>query len=151
MRAVLQRVSEASVVIDGQQFSSINSGLLILLGVEDNDDNEDIEWLTNKIAGLRLFNDEDGLMNLSVQDINGQCLVISQFTLFAQCKKGKRPSYIKASKPPIAIPLYEQFITRLQELIQKPIETGQFGADMKVHLINDGPVTIFLDTKQKDL
>lgn len=151
MRAVLQRVSRASVTIDNKLFSSINSGLLILLGIEDADNHEDIQWLAKKIAGLRIFSDSEGLMNLSIQDISGECLVVSQFTLYAQSKKGNRPSYIRASKPPIAIPLYQQFIKELEQITQKNIKTGEFGADMKIELINDGPVTIILDTKQKDL
>lgn len=149
MRTVIQRVSEASVTIEGQQKAAIGAGLLILLGIEDADEQEDIAWLCKKIAQMRIFSDEQGLMNLSVQDIGGEALVVSQFTLHANTKKGNRPSYIKAARPEKAIPLYEQFIAELQNYLSKPIQTGQFGADMKVALLNDGPVTIFVDTKDK--
>lgn len=150
MRTVIQRVSEASVTIDGVMKSSIQSGLLILLGIEDEDDAEDIEWLGNKIANLRIFNDDQGVMNRSVIETNGELLVVSQFTLHASTKKGNRPSYLRASKPNIAIPLYEAFVQRLAIIAQRPVQTGEFGADMKVRLLNDGPVTILMDTKNKE-
>lgn len=149
MRAVLQRISQASVSINGKIYNSINQGILVLAAVEDSDNESDIEWLTNKIINLRIFNDSNEIMNLSVSDINGEILIISQFTLFAQTKKGNRPSYIKASKPEIAIPLYEQFVAKMKSTgIQ--VKTGEFGADMKVSLTNDGPVTIVIDTKNKE-
>lgn len=150
MRVVLQRVEEASVIIEGKVKSSINKGILILLGIEDSDKDEDIEWLTNKIVNLRIFDDEDGIMNLSLKDIKAEVLVVSQFTLYASTKKGNRPSYIRASKPNIAIPLYEKFCSYMNNLIDKDIQTGEFGADMEVKLINDGPVTILIDSKQKE-
>ncbi len=150
MRTVIQRVSEASVTIDGAMKSSIQAGLLILLGIEDEDNTEDIEWLCNKIANLRIFNDDQGVMNRSVIEINGELLVVSQFTLHASTKKGNRPSYLRASKPDIAIPLYEAFVQRLAIIAQRPVQTGEFGADMKVRLLNDGPVTILMDTKNKE-
>jgi D-tyrosyl-tRNA(Tyr) deacylase len=150
MRTVIQRVSEASVTIDGAMKSSIQAGLLILLGIEDEDNAEDIEWLCNKIANLRIFNDDQGVMNRSVIEINGELLVVSQFTLHASTKKGNRPSYLRASKPNIAIPLYEAFVQRLAIIAQRPVQTGEFGADMKVRLLNDGPVTILMDTKNKE-
>jgi D-aminoacyl-tRNA deacylase len=150
MRTVIQRVSEASVTIDGALKSSIQTGLLILLGIEDEDNAEDIEWLCNKIANLRIFNDDQGVMNRSVIEINGELLVVSQFTLHASTKKGNRPSYLRASKPNIAIPLYEAFVQRLEIIAQRPVQTGEFGADMKVRLLNDGPVTILMDTKNKE-
>lgn len=150
MRVVIQRVSEASVTIEGILKSKIGKGLLILLGIEDADNQEDIQWLCQKIANLRIFGDEAGLMNLSVQDVAGELLVVSQFTLFASTKKGNRPSYIRSAKPDIAIPLYEKFVTTLAEVSQRPVQTGEFGADMKVALLNDGPVTIMIDTKQKE-
>jgi len=149
MIAVIQRVSEASVTIDGAIKSKIGKGLLILVGIEDADSNEDIEWLSNKIVNLRIFNDTDGVMNVSVKDDGGDIIVVSQFTLHASTKKGNRPSYIKASKPDIAIPLYEKFISALTLQLEKPVQTGEFGADMKVRLLNDGPVTIVIDTKNK--
>ena len=149
MKAVIQRVSEASVTIEGAIKSAIGWGLMILVGIENADKEEDIIWLCKKIANLRIFNDENGVMNRSIKDVNGEILVISQFTLHASTKKGNRPSYIKAAKPDISIPLYEQFVAHLQTHIEKPIGTGEFGADMKVALINDGPVTIIIDTKQK--
>lgn len=151
MRAVLQRVSRASVMVEGQVISKINEGLLVLLGIEDADSKEDIAWLCRKIANLRIFNDPAGVMNLSLLEKERNALVVSQFTLHASTKKGNRPSYIKASKPPIAIPLYEQFIEEMECVLGKKIETGIFGADMKVELINDGPVTIILDSKNRDL
>ena len=150
MRAVIQRVSSASVTIEGKIKSSIEKGLLVLLGIEDADTNEDIEWLSGKITRLRIFGDETGAMNLSVADVNGEILLISQFTLHANTKKGNRPSFLKAAKPPTAIPLYEQFITQLEKDLKKTIQTGEFGADMKVNLINDGPVTIVIDSKNRE-
>ena len=150
MRAVIQRVSRASVTIDGQIKSSIGSGLLVLAGIEDVDTNEDLEWLSAKIVNLRVFNDQAGVMNVSVKDNGGDILLVSQFTLFASTKKGNRPSYIRASKPDIAVPLYEKLITRMSSDLGKPVLTGEFGADMKVDLLNDGPVTIVIDTKNKE-
>jgi D-aminoacyl-tRNA deacylase len=150
MRAVIQRVAEASVTIDGQIKSSIRNGLLVLAGIEDADDASDIEWLSAKIVNLRIFNDEQGVMNLSVKDIRGDILVVSQFTLHASTKKGNRPSYIRSSKPDIAIPLYNNLVGQLAIDLGKEIYTGEFGADMKVHLLNDGPVTIVIDTKNKE-
>ncbi|MEM8966065.1 MAG: D-aminoacyl-tRNA deacylase [Bacteroidota bacterium] len=149
MIAVIQRVSEASVTIDGRISGEIESGVLVLLGIEDADSQEDIDWLSRKIANLRIFNDENGVMNRSLLDISGEMLVVSQFTLHASTKKGNRPSYIKAAKPDIAIPLYEKFVQAASHLLEKPVQTGEFGADMKVHLLNDGPVTIIIDTKDK--
>ena len=150
MRVVIQRVLEASVVVDEKVVGSIQNGLLVLLGIEDADTEEDINWLSNKIVGLRLFDDAEGVMNLSVKDIGGDILLISQFTLMASTKKGNRPSYIKASKPPIAVPLYEQMIATLSTDLGKAVQTGIFGADMKVSLINNGPVTITIDSKNKE-
>ncbi len=150
MRIVLQRVSEASVSIEGTINGAIHSGLLVLLGIEEADTLEDIDWLCNKILKMRIFNDENGVMNLSLQDIGGEILVISQFTLHASTKKGNRPGYIKAAKPEIAIPLYEEFNKRLKNLLGKPVKTGIFGADMKVSLVNDGPVTILIDSKNRE-
>lgn len=150
MRAVIQRVTKASVIIDSKIHSQINKGLLVLLGIEDADTLEDIEWLSGKIVNLRIFNDENGVMNLSIKDINGDLLVVSQFTLHASTKKGNRPSYIKAAKPQIAIPMYEKFVLQLNNDLGKSIYTGVFGADMKVDLCNDGPVTIVIDTKSKE-
>ncbi|WP_276499998.1 D-aminoacyl-tRNA deacylase [Terrimonas pollutisoli] len=150
MKAVIQRVSRASVTVNGSVHSQIGYGLLILLGIEDADTVEDIEWLSGKIVNLRIFNDENGVMNISLKDISGEILLVSQFTLHASTKKGNRPSYIKASKPDIAIPLYEEMKKQLSKDLGKPIETGEFGADMKVELLNDGPVTIVIDTKNKD-
>jgi len=150
MRAVIQRVSQASVTIEGQVKSQIGLGLLVLLGVEDADTGEDIEWLTKKIAQLRIFGDENGLMNLSVQEVQGQIIVVSQFTLHASTKKGNRPSFIRAAKPDLAIPLYEKFVAALRETSGLEVLTGEFGADMKVALLNDGPVTIVMDTKAKE-
>ena len=150
MRAVIQRVSKASVTIDGNIHSKINNGLLVLLGIEDADTAQDIEWLSGKIVNLRIFNDENGVMNVSAKDMNGEILLVSQFTLHASTKKGNRPSYIKASKPEIAIPLYEKMIQQLSIDLGKTIKTGEFGADMKVELLNDGPVTIVIDTKNKE-
>ena len=150
MRVVIQRVLEASVVVDEKVVGAIGNGLLVLLGIEDADTEEDVIWLSNKITGLRLFDDAAGVMNLSVKDMGGDILLISQFTLLASTKKGNRPSYIKASKPPIAVPLYEQMIATLSNDLGKPLQTGIVGADMKVSLINNGPVTITIDSKNKE-
>jgi D-tyrosyl-tRNA(Tyr) deacylase len=150
MRAVVQRVSEASVTIESSTKSAIGAGLLILLGIEDADTAEDIDWLVKKISQLRIFNDANGVMNQSVMEIRGALLVVSQFTLHASTKKGNRPSYLRAAKPEVAIPLYEQFVQQLQHASGIPVQTGEFGADMKVRLLNDGPVTIWLDTKNKE-
>jgi len=150
MRAVIQRVSKASVAINGKIYNAINQGLVVFLGIEESDAFEDIEWLCGKISRLRVFNDKDAVMNLSITDVDGEVLLISQFTLHASTKKGNRPSYIKAAKPEIAIPLYEKFILQLETELKKTVKTGIFGADMKVSLINDGPVTIFIDTKNKE-
>lgn len=150
MRVVIQRVQHASVTIDGQQKSAIGKGMLILLGVEETDTVEDIDWLTKKIANLRIFNDEAGVMNRSLLDVQGEALVVSQFTLMASYKKGNRPSWIRAAGHATAIPLYEQFVSTLTTLLQSPVQTGEFGADMKVELLNDGPVTICMDTKNKE-
>ena len=150
MRVVIQRVESASVEIDQQQVSAIGPGLLVLVGIEDADTEEDSAWLSTKIVQLRIFNDAEGVMNCSLKDIGGELLLVSQFTLHASTKKGNRPSYIRASKPPVAVPLYEKLIARLEAELGKPIGTGVFGADMKVSLVNDGPVTILMDTKQKE-
>lgn len=150
MRAVIQRVSRASVTIEGKIKGKIAAGLLVFLGIEDRDTQEDITWLSNKIVNLRIFDDERGVMNYSLMDCKGDILLISQFTLHAATKKGNRPSYIRASKPEIAIPLYEKMIKHLETGIGKPIQTGSFGADMKVELLNDGPVTILIDTKNRE-
>ncbi|MGW9685427.1 D-aminoacyl-tRNA deacylase [Flagellimonas sp. 2504JD1-5] len=150
MRAVIQRVSKASVTVGGKIISNIDHGLLVLLGIEDSDNKEDIKWLSNKIVNLRIFNDDEGVMNRSVQDINGDVIVVSQFTLHALTKKGNRPSYIKASKPDVAIPIYEDFVQQIEQSLGKKVGTGIFGADMKVDLLNDGPVTIFIDTKNRE-
>jgi D-aminoacyl-tRNA deacylase len=150
MRVVIQKVSEASVKVDGKIVSSIGNGLLVLVGIEDADTDEDIEWLSKKITQLRIFLDENGVMNRSVLDENGEIIVVSQFTLHAQTKKGNRPSYIKASKPDFAIPMYEKFCAKVSADLGKPIGTGIFGADMKVSLINDGPVTIWIDSKNRE-
>lgn len=149
MRAVIQRVSEASVTIDQKVKSSIGQGLLILLGIEDVDTDEDIDWLCKKITNLRIFDDANGVMNISVQDAKGELLVVSQFTLFASTKKGNRPSYLRSSKPEVAIPLYENFCKHLEMVSGIPVQTGEFGAMMDVRLLNDGPVTILIDTKDK--
>jgi len=149
MIAVIQRVSEASVQIEERVNSQIKKGLLVLLGIEDADTTDDIEWLSAKIVNLRIFNDAEGVMNVSVKEDGGDVIVVSQFTLHASTKKGNRPSYIKAAKPDIAIPLYEKFIVSLAALLGKPVQTGEFGADMKVQLVNDGPVTIIIDTRNK--
>ena len=150
MRLVIQRASEASVKIEDEIVGKIQQGLVILIGIEEQDTTEDADWLIQKISQLRVFSDENGKMNLSIQEIKGSFLIISQFTLHASTKKGNRPSYIKAAKPEIAIPLYEYCIQQLSQLINKSIKTGQFGADMKVSLINDGPVTILIDSKNKE-
>lgn len=149
MKAVIQRVTKASVTINNIEVASIQDGLLVLLGIVNEDTQEDISWLSNKIANLRIFGDENGVMNKSLLDINGDAIVVSQFTLHANTKKGNRPSYIKAAKPDVAIPLYEQFVSQLESDLGKQVQTGEFGADMKVELLNDGPVTIIIDTKQK--
>lgn len=149
MVAVIQRVSYCSVTIEGFVKSKIDRGLLVLVGIEEADTDEDIDWLTSKIVAVRIFDDAAGVMNLSVQDIGGEILVVSQFTLHASTKKGNRPSYIKAAKPAVAIPLYEKFVRSVEEKLGKPVHTGEFGADMKVNLVNDGPVTIIIDTKNK--
>jgi len=149
MKAVIQRVSKAEVVIDGKVHNTISTGLLVLLGIEDADEQEDIAWLVNKIAGLRVFADTNGVMNRSVEDIEGEVMVISQFTLHASTKKGNRPSYIKAAKPDISIPLYENFVESLTIRTGKEVKTGIFGAMMQVSLVNEGPVTIIIDTKNK--
>lgn len=150
MRVVIQRVSEASVTILNEKVAEINKGLLILLGIEEQDSQEDIDWLCKKTINLRIFADENDTMNLSVKDISGEIILVSQFTLHASTKKGNRPSYIKAAKPDFAIPMYEKFIERLEESFGKKVQTGQFGADMKVGLVNDGPVTIIIDSKNKE-
>jgi D-tyrosyl-tRNA(Tyr) deacylase len=150
MKAVIQRVSQASVTINSKIVAEIQNGLLILIGIEDADSQEDINWLTSKIANLRIFADSNNVMNCSVIDVNGDIIVVSQFTLHASTKKGNRPSYIKAAKPEIAIPIYEKFIVQMETEMGKKIQTGKFGADMKVTLINDGPVTIIIDSKNKE-
>ncbi len=150
MRIVIQRVLSASVTIEGVKKSEIGQGLLVLLGIENSDTDEDINWLCKKIAHLRIFNDDNEVMNLSVKDVNGEVLVVSQFTLHASTKKGNRPSYIKAAKPNVAVPMYEKFVNTLEKEIDKNIPTGEFGADMKVELLNDGPVTIIIDSKNRE-
>jgi len=150
MRAVIQRVKYSSVSIDGKVKSQIGQGMLILIGIEDSDNQDDVEWLAKKIANLRIFDDENGVMNCSVADIQGEILVVSQFTLHAMVKKGNRPSYIRASKPDIAVPLYESFCSEMALQAGREVQTGVFGADMKVELLNDGPVTIWIDTKNKE-
>lgn len=150
MKAVIQRVSEASVTINSKIVSQIQKGLLVLVGIEAADNLEDINWLTTKIANLRIFSDENDVMNLSLKDIDGEMIVVSQFTLHAQTKKGNRPSYMKAAQPEIAIPLYEKFINQMEIELGKKVQTGVFGADMKLSLINDGPVTIIIDTKNRE-
>ena len=150
MRAVIQRVTRANVTIEGKIHASIDEGLLVLLGIEDADTGEDLEWLSGKIVNLRIFNDNDGVMNISIKEMGGDILLISQFTLHASTKKGNRPSYIKASKPGKAVPLYEKMIQQLSTDLGKEIKTGIFGADMKVELLNDGPVTIVIDSKNKE-
>ncbi|MBQ6049336.1 MAG: D-tyrosyl-tRNA(Tyr) deacylase [Bacteroidaceae bacterium] len=150
MRAVIQRVSHASVSIEGDVRSSIQGGYLVLLGIENTDTEEDIDWLTRKIIGLRVFDDEEGVMNRNIMDAGGDIIVVSQFTLMASCKKGNRPSWIRAAGHEVAIPLYEKFVKKLSEGLGKEVGTGEFGANMKVELLNDGPVTIYLDTKNKE-
>ena len=150
MRAVIQRVSEAAVTVNGEITGAIQDGLLVFLGIEDADTADDIQWLSTKIINLRIFNDGAGIMNLSLKDTDGDILLVSQFTLHALTKKGNRPSYIRASKPDIAIPLYEEMILKLENVLGKKVQTGMFGADMKVKLLNDGPVTIIIDTKDKE-
>ncbi|HAI17909.1 MAG: D-tyrosyl-tRNA(Tyr) deacylase [Xanthomarina sp.] len=150
MKAVIQRVSKASVTINAKQVANINKGLLVLLGIIEEDTQEDISWLSNKIANLRVFNDKNGVMNQSLQEVDGEVIVVSQFTLHASTKKGNRPSYIKAAKPDTAIPIYENFVKQLEADLGKSVQTGEFGADMKVELLNDGPVTIIIDTKNKE-
>ena len=150
MRVLIQRVKRASVTVDGELVSEIGKGLLVFVGICDDDGKEDIEWLTKKISNIRLFDDENGVMNLSVQESGGEVLAVSQFTLMASTKKGNRPSYIKAAKPDISVPLYEQFCNEMEIAMNKPIKRGVFGADMKVDLLNDGPVTIFIDSKNRE-
>ena len=150
MKVVIQRVSKASVTINEVKVASIEKGLLILLGIVEDDTQEDINWLVRKVANLRIFNDEDGVMNNSLLDVDGNAIVVSQFTLHASTKKGSRPSYMKAAKPVIAIPLYENFVKTLESALDKTVQTGEFGADMKVELLNDGPVTIIIDSKNKE-
>jgi D-tyrosyl-tRNA(Tyr) deacylase len=150
MRAIIQRVSQASVNVEGNVCGSIKKGLLVLLGIEDADSEDDVQWLAGKIIQLRIFNDANGIMNLSLKEVDGEILLVSQFTLFASTKKGNRPSYIRASKPDVAIPLYEKMIAALNAQLPSPVQTGIFGADMKVSLINDGPVTIFIDSRARE-
>ncbi|MDX1828807.1 MAG: D-aminoacyl-tRNA deacylase [Lutibacter sp.] len=150
MRVVIQRVSKASVTVEDKLISAIQKGLLILVGIENSDSIEDIKWLTNKIVNLRIFNDENEVMNKSLKDVDGDTIIVSQFTLQASTKKGNRPSYIKAAKPDVAIPLYEKFIQNFERLLEKKVGTGEFGADMKVALVNDGPVTILIDSKNRE-
>lgn len=150
MKIVLQRVSEACVTVDQKKVAAIHKGLLVLVGIEDADTQEDIDWLVGKIIKMRIFGDENDVMNCSVQDVDGDIIVVSQFTLHASTKKGNRPSYIKASKPEFAIPMYENFVKALEEEFNKKVQTGIFGADMKVSLLNDGPVTILIDSKNKE-
>mgnify|MGYP005993662947 CR=1 FL=1 len=150
MKAVIQRVKHASVTVDGNKISEIKHGVLLLLGVAENDTSEDILWLTKKIANLRIFNDENGVMNNSLIDVRGDAIVVSQFTLQASTKKGNRPSYLRAAKPEVAIPLYKAFVKQFEKEIERDVQTGEFGADMKVELLNDGPVTIIIDTKNKN-
>ena len=150
MRVVIQKVTQASVSIENQTVASIDKGLLVLVGIEDGDTNEDIAWLSSKIVNLRVFDDDNGVMNLSVKEVEGEVLIVSQFTLHASTKKGNRPSYIKASRPEVAIPIYEAFIKQVESLLGKRVPTGQFGAMMQVSLCNDGPVTILIDTKNKE-
>ncbi len=150
MRALIQRVTSASVHIEGNEFSKIDNGLLVLLGVEGEDSESDIDWLSSKISQMRIFDDGNGLMNLSVNDINGKILVVSQFTLHASTKKGNRPSFIRASKPNHAIPMYEEFIRNISDKIQNDVLTGEFGASMEIKLVNDGPVTIWVDSKNRE-
>ena len=150
MRVLIQRVKEASVTIDGEVISLIHNGLLVFVGITDDDSREDIQWLTKKIANIRLFDDENGVMNRSIIESGGDILAVSQFTLMASTKKGNRPSYIKAARPEISVPLYEEFCSEMELAVNKPIQRGVFGADMKVRLLNDGPVTIFIDSKNRE-
>ena len=150
MRVLIQRVKEASVTVDNEVISLIHNGLLVFIGITDDDTREDIQWLTKKIANIRIFDDEDGVMNCSVIETGGDILAVSQFTLMASTKKGNRPSYIKAAKPDISVPLYEEFCSEMEIAVNKPIQRGVFGADMKVRLLNDGPVTIFIDSKNRE-
>ena len=150
MRVLIQRVKEASVTVDNEVISLIHNGLLVFIGITDDDTREDIQWLTKKIANIRIFDDEDGVMNRSVIETGGDILAVSQFTLMASTKKGNRPSYIKAAKPDISVPLYEEFCSEMEIAVNKPIQRGVFGADMKVRLLNDGPVTIFMDSKNRE-
>lgn len=150
MRAVIQRVTEATCAVEGRQTGAIGIGFVVLLGIEDADTAEDLDWLAAKITGLRIFGDQDGLMNKALADVDGDILLISQFTLFASTKKGNRPGFTRAARPEKAVPLYEMMITKLSSLINKEIQTGIFGADMKINLVNDGPVTIIIDTKNKE-
>ena len=150
MRTVIQRVQHASVTIDGTVKSSIGKGYLLLLGVEDSDTSEDVDWLVRKVAALRVFDDDNGVMNRSILDVQGEALVVSQFTLYASYKKGNRPSWFRAASHEISVPLYEEFCSKLSEALGKPVGTGEFGSDMKVELLNDGPVTICMDTKNKE-
>ena len=150
MRIVLQRVKKASVSIDDRLYSSIGNGYMLLVGIENDDTSEDIEWLAAKICSMRIFSDEEGKMNLDIKQVNGEILIVSQFTLHASTKKGNRPSFIKAARPEVAIPLYEKLIAETEKLMQKPSKSGVFGADMQIELINDGPVTIILDSKNKE-
>lgn len=150
MRTIIQRVNSSSVYINGEKTGKINKGLLVFVGFEEADNDDDIEWLANKIVKLRIFGDENGKMNLSVQDIDGEILIISQFTLHASTKKGNRPSYIKSAKPEVSIPLYDKFVEKMKNTSVKKVATGEFGADMKIQLENDGPVTISIDTKNKE-
>lgn len=150
MRTVIQRVQHASVTIDGRQKSAIGHGLLLLLGVEETDTTDDVDWLVKKVAALRIFDDENGVMNRSILDVQGEALVVSQFTLYASYKKGNRPSWFRAARHDISVPLYEEFCRRLSSALGKEVGTGEFGADMKVELLNDGPVTICMDTKNKE-
>ena len=150
MKAVIQRVTKASVTIEGEKVANIENGLLILLGIVNDDEQDDIVWLSNKIVNLRIFSDENDVMNHSLKDTHGDIIVVSQFTLQASTKKGNRPSYIKAARPDVAIPLYEAFVKQIEQDLGKTVQTGQFGADMKVELLNDGPVTIIIDTKNKE-
>ena len=150
MRIIIQRVSEAAVIVNEETVGEIGPGLLLLLGIEDEDTDEDIEWLCQKVAKMRIFNDEEGKMNLSVKDVDGELLVVSQFTLHASVKKGNRPSFIRAARPEFAIPMYEKFVKILEITSGRDVQTGEFGAEMKVHLVNDGPVTIFVDSKNRE-
>ena len=149
MRAVIQRVTKAGVTVNGEQVAAITNGMLVLLGIGTQDTQEDIQWLSQKIANLRIFNDEDGIMNKSLLTVNGDMVVVSQFTLMASTKKGNRPSYIQAARPETAVPHYEEFVNAMEDIIGKKVHTGVFGADMKVELVNDGPVTIIIDTKNR--